>query len=304
MADSLSRSVSLSAGDLGVDLAPGTGGAIVGFRRGADLILRDTPPGAARNGRASLAGAFAMIPYANRIADARFGFGAQTFDLARNFGDSPHSIHGNGWQRAWAVAASTRSSALLTLSHRPDNAELAGQWPFAYEAEQRFTLTADTLSITLVLTNRDTRAMPAGIGFHPYFDRAGATLRFAARTFWASDTRLMPTERRRLPAEWDASAGLAVDDIPAVDHCFEAWGGLAEIAYEARDLRISMAADPVFSKLQVFRADDKSFFAVEPVSHMVDAVNRRDIVTDHGLAILSPGETLRGTITLGIGRLH
>ena len=303
MTDSPPQLVSLKAGDLAVDLAPDLGGAVVGFWRGTNRVLRYTPPSAIWDGKVSLAGAFAMIPYSNRIADARFGFGAETFELVRNFGNSPHAVHGNGWQRVWRVAESTPSKAVLTLSHSPNNAELAGQWPFAYEAEQRFALSADALVVTLVLTNSDTCPMPAGFGLHPYFDRPGARLRFAARTVWDSDARLMPTERRPVPIEWEASAGPQVDNLTAVDHCFEDWDGTVEITYEALDLRISMAADPLFSKLLVFRADEKAFFAVEPITHMVDAVNRMDSVADHGLVVLAPGETLQGTINFGIGRL-
>ena len=303
MAVPQTRSVRLTAGDLAVDLAPSLGGAIVGFARGNDHILRQTPPDAISDGRVSLAGAFAMVPYSNRIADAGFGFGGADLKLSRNYGDSPHAIHGNGWQRAWSVAEIAPCKAVLHLSHLPDTAERVGEWPFSYEAEQRFVLTPEAFAVTLVLTNCDTRPMPAGFGLHPYFDRAGATLRFTAETVWQSDTSLMPTKRGAIPPEWDTGQGLAVDALAAVDHCFEGWGGKAEITYEARDLRISIEADPVFSKLIVFRADEKSFFAVEPVTHMVDAVNRMDSVEDHGLKILAPGESLRGTIRFRIAGL-
>ena len=296
--------VPLKAGDLAVDLAPDLGGAIFGFSRGAEPILRATPPTALSAGKAQRASAFAMIPYSNRIGDAHFGFGGEDFELTRNFGDSPHAIHGNGWQRAWSEAKAAPSEATLHLSHVPDTPARAREWPFAYDAEQRFVLTPDALAVTLALTNRDTRPMPAGFGLHPYFERDGARLRFAAETVWASDQRLMPTERGPVLPKWDASSGRAVDDLAAVDHCFEGWGGTADITYEARNLRVVIEADPVFSKLMVFRADEKAFFAVEPITHMVDAVNRMDRTAGHGLKILSPGETLCGSVTFRIGRVY
>ncbi|MBO0903239.1 aldose 1-epimerase [Jiella sonneratiae] len=288
--------VELAAGDLAVRIAPAVGGAIAGFSRAGVPLLRETPAAALADRRAGLCGSYAMIPYSNRIADASFRFGGEAFRLARNFGDSPHSLHGNGWQRAWEVAAARADFVTLTLDHDPaESPARAAEWPFAYRGEQHFSLGLATLSVTLVVENRDGRPMPAGFGLHPYFDRAGAHLSFAAERVWQSDARLLPTGRSAVPVGWDCRALRPVDDVSAVDHCFEGWGGTAEIVYPERNILISISADPVFSKLVVFRADERSFFAVEPVSHMVDAVNRGD-TADNGLKTLAPGERLCGTI--------
>ncbi|MBP0616452.1 aldose 1-epimerase [Jiella mangrovi] len=294
----------LTAGDLRLSLAPGVGGAITGLTRRNVPILRETPPEALLERRAGLCSSYAMIPYSNRIADAKFSFGGERFQLARNFGDNPHSLHGNGWQREWTVVSAASETAVLCLDHDPgESPQRQAEWPFAYRATQRFVLEPSVLTITLTLENRDTRPMPAGFGLHPYFDRAGASLRYEAGTVWQSDARLLPTVRSPVPAGWDATKSRAVDGMTDVDHCFEDWNGPAEIAYPGRDegqgIGIRIIADDLFSKLVIFRADARDFFAVEPVSHMVDAVNRMD-VEDHGLHVLSPGERLEGTVRFEI----
>ncbi len=303
VADHLAGCLTLTAGDLALTIGPEIGGAIVAFAAGDTPILRQTPPAAIQERRAGLCGSYAMIPYSNRIADAAFSIGGDRFQLDRNFGDNPHSLHGNGWQRAWNVTSITACEAVLVLDHDP--AEQAGreaEWPFAYRAEQRFALTPDGLALTLFFENRDGRPMPAGFGLHPYFDRAGAELRFSARRVWQSDARVLPTVRTTIPAAWDCRAMRAVDGIGAVDHCFEGWDGTAEIAYPDRRILIRIHADPVFGKLVVFRADERDFFAVEPVTHMVDAINRTD-VDGHGLRVLESGERMIGTVRMGIERL-
>ena len=292
--------IDLGAGDLAVSLVPGVGGAIAGFSRAGVPIFRQTPPEALVAGRAGLCGSYAMIPYSNRIADAAFAFAGTSYQLARNFGDNPHSLHGNGWQREWAVASASADKVVLALDHDPsEGAERAVEWPFAFHAEQRFVLTPAALSVTLVIQNRDVRPMPAGFGLHPYFDRAGAQLRFSSSRVWQSDARVLPTERTVIPAGWDARAMRDVDGMSAVDHCFEGWDGTAEIAYPDKALLIRLSADPVFAKLVVFRADERDFFAVEPVSHMVDAINRME-TDDHGLRVLAPGERMQGMVRFGI----
>ncbi|MCB8838801.1 aldose 1-epimerase [Aurantimonas sp. VKM B-3413] len=296
--------VPLRAGDLAVDVAPHLGGSIVAFTRGSARILRETPPTALSEKKPTLAGSYPMIPFSNRIADARFAFGGESFELDRNFGTSPHAIHGNAWQRDWTVEDAQPSEALLSLDHDPAEAGRAREWPFAYRAEQRFVLTPDSLAVTIRLTNRDRRAMPAGFGLHPYFDRAGATLTFRAEAVWQSDDRLLPTRSTPVPEKWNCCSSKRIEDVAAVDHLFEGWGGTAEIAYPERGLVIRIAADPILSRLIVFRADERNFFAIEPATHMVDAINRMDSVADHGLTILEPGACLVGTVRFEIGTLR
>ena len=296
--------VPLRAGDLAVDVAPHLGGSIVAFTRGSERILRETPPTALSEKKPTLAGSYPMIPFSNRIADARFAFGGESFQLDRNFGTSPHAIHGNAWQRDWTVEDAQPSEALLSLDHDPAEGTRAREWPFAYRAEQQFVLTPDALAVTICLTNRDRRAMPAGFGLHPYFDRSGATLQFGADAVWESDERLLPTRRTAVPEAWNCRDARRIDDVAAVDHLFEGWNGTAEIAYPERGLAIRLVADPIFSRLIVFHAEDRNFFAVEPATHMVDAINRMDSVADHGLTLLEPGARLIGTVRFEIGTLR
>ncbi|MEX6505969.1 aldose 1-epimerase [Jiella sp. M17.18] len=296
--------VPLRAGALAVDIAPHLGGSLTAFTRGSEHILRETPLTALSDKKPTLAGSYPMIPFSNRIADARFAFGGETFQLNRNFGDSPHAIHGNAWQRDWTVEAAEPSEARLSLDHDPAEGARAREWPFAYRAEQSFVLEPDSLTITLSLENRDSRDMPAGFGLHPYFDKQGASLKFAADTVWQSDDRLLPTERTAVPEGWNCRDFRTMDEIAPVDHLFEGWGGVAEIVYPDRNLSIRIVAEPIFAKLVVFRLDERSFFAVEPVTHMVDAVNRMDGVANHGLQVLAPGAAIRGTVRFEIGTLR
>ena len=100
---------------------------------------------------------------------------AQQYLLDRNFGDHPHAIHGVGWQRVWTVAAVGSTRATLTLRHDAVG-EQARSWPFAFAAEQRFTLTPDALLVELAVRNLHPSPAPAGLGLHPYFPRDGAPM--------------------------------------------------------------------------------------------------------------------------------
>jgi aldose 1-epimerase len=291
--------IALTAGDFALTLAPRTGGAIAGFTwRGLELLrpVRDARLAAQHGERVA---AYPLLPYANRIAQARFTLDGETFTLARNFLGSPHSIHGNGWMRAWSVAAAGPRGATLTLAHRPPS-DPAAEWPFAYAARQDFDLTGERLLVTLTLRNTDRRAWPAGLGLHPYVARTpGATLCFEADTVWLSDAADLPAERVAVPPDMDFARPRPVGGTP-IDACFAGWGGAARLARPEDGVALVIESGPPLDHVQVYTPAGKDYCGLEPVSNMPDAINRMDSVSDQGLVLLQPGEELSARIVLRV----
>ena len=92
----------LRCGAMSAIVAPERGAAVLGWLRDATPILRRATA-AAVFGAAGAMGAFPLVPYCNRIAFGRFRWNGRDHTLDRNFGDHPHTLHGIGWKRAWAV---------------------------------------------------------------------------------------------------------------------------------------------------------------------------------------------------------
>jgi aldose 1-epimerase len=84
-----------------------------------------------------------------------------------------------------------------------------------------------------------------------------------------------------------------VDSEP-LDNCFTGWNGVAAIP----GLRIE--ADAVFRELQVFTPAGANFFCVEPVSHVPDAINRAELTVEQSMAVLAPGQSMRGGVTFAV----
>ena len=57
-----------------------------------------------------------------------------------------------------------------------------------------------------------------------------------------------------------------------------------------------IAADPIFTNLQVFTPTGADFFCVEPNSHIPDAINRPELADGQAMRVLEPGQTLRGSM--------
>lgn len=301
----MADAVALVAGDARVEIAPATGGAIASFSCDGVDVLRRTPAAACNDVRAHAC--WPLVPYSNRIAQARLDFAGRTYALARNFGDHPHAIHGVGWQRPWRVVAIEHAGARLVLDHVPADDD-ARAWPWPFRATQSFALRADAagavLALRLTIANTGGEAFPFGLGFHPFFVRDAATqLGFRARGVWATDaTRLPTTLGPALPAgrfEPARDPGAAT-----IDNAFADWDGAATLNAPDRRLAVTLAADRAMSFLVVYAPERAAFLALEPVTHLTDAFNRAPRGERHtGTRTLRPGGAFSCTMQIGVRRL-
>ena len=281
----------LVAGDAILTLCPRQGGSIGNWSRRGVPVLRQSSAEALAGSSARPLACFPLIPFSNRIAFGRFSFGGETFQLDPNFDDEPHAIHGNAWQREWTVAAQSAATAELRLHHDPAT-DTGSHWPYAYRAAMTYALTPDGLAVTIGFTNTDHRAQPVGLGLHPYQPRTPQTaIAFRAGSVWRTGADSLPDARLTVEGHWSFAPGHVIAP-PPLDNCYAAWTGRAEATRPEHGLRLVIAADDIFRHLVVYTPDGKPYFALEPASNMTDAVNHIDTVSDHGLRVLAPGETL------------
>ena len=229
--------IELSAGDLRLVLDPETGGAIAAFTHRGTALLRPVADARLRAQHGRAVAGYPLIPFANRLGFGRFSFGGQAFALAPNFGDEPHTIHGNAWMHAWTLIEAGPQSASLALDFEPQGG-LAAEWPFAYRAEQSFELAANALRVTLRLHNTDERPAPAGLGLHPLRGARGRqhpALR--GGQFSGRRTRTGCRRTARPPMEAGSSTTAHVLTQAVIDTCYAGWGrrGGAEPAGKQAD---------------------------------------------------------------------
>jgi aldose 1-epimerase len=276
--------VRLAAHGWELDLLPALGGAIGALRYQGHDVLRPAP--ATANSPLDTA-CFPLLPYANRIAHGRFGFAGREHRLPLNFGDHPHSLHGVGWQTAWNLTALAPDMAVLTHAHAGGVA-----WPWAYRAEQRFTLAPAEVRVEVSLTNTGGETMPAGLGLHPYFLRDAATrLSFVASELWLADDTMLPTEAVAPERYGDWTSGPAVEGDGLIDNAYAGWPGTARIEQSWGAVEMAATNAPV---LHLYRPPAADFFCVEPVGHLPDAINR------DGMALLASGMTCTLAMTLRV----
>ncbi len=282
--------LTLTAGDAHLILAPEIGGSVVSWTRGGEPIFRPPAPGALEEKSPRALASYPLVPYSNRVGGRRFIFAGTAHELPDLM--DGFAIHGAGWQLPWR-GVQQGSTARMQLDHAP-----GPLWPFAFHAEQTYSLSADALTCTFSIENRHDTPAPAGFGFHPYFPRSPEVLlQFTADAVWHG---VIPTHSTAVPPEWDHRAGMKLGTA-SLDNCFAGWGGHARLLYPDRGFAVDIAADPIFQHLIVFVPPDRDFCAVEPVTNRNDGLNHPPGETGHGIFVLAPGEMRRGMVRF---RLH
>jgi aldose 1-epimerase len=292
--------ITLASGRFTAGVSPQLGGALAWFGFADDSGVDFLRPASARafaERNVRLTSSYPLVPYSNRIGDGRFRFEDVDYALRPNATISPHPLHGVGWLRAWAVTSVARDSVSLAITHvcrGQDDAE----WPWTFAATQTIALDAAGLHLTLALTNHDSRAMPAGIGLHPFFPKSPRmALQFEAAAVWSNDPRMLPRERTSVPPEWNFASRRPAAEF-AVDNCFANWSRTALLTWPERGWGLRLAASEAFGHLVVFTSPARDSIAIEPVSHANNAVNLAPTRNDTGLVILAPGAALSGTLTM------
>lgn len=295
--------VELAAGELRLAVAPAVGGSIASFTRewtegDAQRRLHWLRPASDEAlalcnplGMAS----FPLLPFCNRIRNGRASFEGREIRFPPNHpaADSPHSLHGIGWQLPWQVVSADLTQAELALEVSASRA-----WPWRFAARQRFVLDEHRLSVAISLTNKDTAAMPAGIGHHPYFPHKPAT-RLTCRTqaMWWGDAEVMPTTLEASEAVKKLGAGVILSELD-LDNNFVGWDRQAVVDWPADAdgprRSLAMRAQPPLDYFVMYCPRGFDHFCAEPVSQCTDWLN---LLPQYGHgplggARLAPGETL------------
>ncbi len=246
-----------------------------------------------------------LAPWPNRIADGRYTFHGNQFQLPINEVDRGTALHGLVADRPWSIAEVAEHSVLLRHRVWPTQG-----YPFLLDLELRYSLDDRGLTFELVARNSGTTDTPYGCSIHPYLVAGPGTvddwtLRLPAGNFLSVDAdRLLP--RELLPVqEFDFRAGRSLDGL-VVDHAFSGltWDGSGHCALDIVDKDGSgtrMSWGRATPWVQICTADrpepglHRTGLAAEPMTCPPDAFNSGiDLVTlgagrDHATRIRIAG---------------
>jgi aldose 1-epimerase len=276
----------LTAGDLELSISPSIGGSISGF----EWIRGDRRAPVLRKCNSCHenvldAGSFPLVPYVNRIRGGRFTFRGREIRLAPNMPGDVSPLHGQGWLSSWQVESTAAFEAILSYHHRP------GEWPWAYRAEQHFTLNERGLALRLTCRNQSPEPMPCGLGQHPYFN-CGDETRIDTQVMhvWTIDEHVLPVEKIPATGRFDLRDRLVCGQ--ELDHGFGGWSGFTRMTDPGWPFDLELSS-PDARFFQLYSPASGAIFVAEPVTHANAALNAPEEQWDElGMRVLDPGEAM------------
>ncbi|MBQ8684306.1 MAG: aldose 1-epimerase family protein [Clostridia bacterium] len=99
-----------------------------------------------------------IFPICGRLVDGKYSYDGKVYEMG---------CHGFAGTAEWTVVHQKGNA--LTLQLQADDITLA-QYPFRFAMEIAYTLTDDTLSVSLIVHNLDDKTMYFAVGGHPGFN--------------------------------------------------------------------------------------------------------------------------------------
>ncbi|MDO5033805.1 MAG: hypothetical protein Q4E01_00230 [Actinomycetaceae bacterium] len=248
-----------------------------------------------------------LAPWSNRIEGGTWQDGNETRMIPKHSDEIERGLHGLFYARDFDHEESAGEL------HYTSSISASEHWPADTQLEVTYSIKSETtLRIEMRCTNLGERAVPVGLGWHPYFLLDGpleeARLDIKASHWVSVDDALIP-----LPADEafrPADTSEPIQFPPTLDEALtgieageDGWVS-ARLITGAREVIVRSKLDPQvgFANFHLFSGrglarDAGKAVAVEPCQYMPNALNRPEIASN---MMLEPGETREQVIEVEV----
>ncbi|MBU6294056.1 MAG: aldose 1-epimerase [Planctomycetes bacterium] len=277
-----------------------------------------------QTGKATRSGNPVLFPFPNRIRAGHFHHAGRSYSLPLTGDNGATSIHGFACRHAWRVISTGTEAdhAHVTgefQAHR-DAPETAQQWPADHTIRLTIRLFRKRLRFEAEVHNPDSRTLPFGLGYHPYFatpfsgpkSQQGCRAKVPAREYWELE-KCLPTGKR-IPVDpsrdlnnWVELEGRQLDDVltglpdlqPDADGLVEV-GALAGLPGDPGAV-LRVRCDKAYRHVVVFTPGNRESFCIEPYTCLTDAANLEHNGVPSGWMELRPGASWTSIMEWTIG---
>ncbi len=272
------------------------------------------------NGRPTRSGIPVLFPYPNRIRDAQFNWEGKSYSLPRNDNIKKHNIHGFAVRSPWRIIeqGADEQSALVCGEFQisKDAPESVSCWPTDAILRLTYRLKESSLSIDAEVFNPDTKTLPFGLGYHPYFNLPfipgiasdDCALQCGAKSYWhldecLPDGRKIPVDASRDLNQLRKMKGFQVDDVLTDLPNYKAGpNGLMERGriLAAKNHALVLYCDNTWRDMVVFTPGPRTSVCIEPYTCVTDAINLHQNGVETGLITLPPSGKHKSLVELHI----
>lgn len=262
-----------------------------------------------------------LFPFPNRIRAGTFTWDGKTYQLPLGDPAKRNAIHGFVFNRAWRIVdqgANDKEAWITGEFHGSKDApETLTLWPADYRLRVTYRLLDHVLQVEAVADNPDSKPLPFGLGYHPYFAIAPfggpqTLVTATAQKYWALTDNLPTGQILDVDETSDQHRDLRVgrnyeslklDDVLT---CLQAIvrkldDGLAMVGavqHPAGERILTLWMDTDFRELVAFTPPHRDAICLEPYTCTTDAINLQQRGVNAGLRVLAPGERWSGIVEM------
>jgi aldose 1-epimerase len=146
-----------------------------------------------------------LIPWPNRLADGRYTFDGEQYQVPLSEPEKGNAIHGFLRWRSWEAVAGDADRVVMSTRLHP----LEG-YPFALDVRVDYQLGSEGLVVATTAENVGNRDCPYGHGQHPYLSPGRGSIDDCMLQL-AGRTRICTDAERQLPTGREPVGGTAYD---------------------------------------------------------------------------------------------
>ncbi|MCB9285016.1 MAG: hypothetical protein H6563_13140 [Lewinellaceae bacterium] len=235
-----------------------------------------------------------LAPFPNRLKDGRYKIGEEEYQFPINDEARGNALHGFALDKPFEIFEEREDWIGLVYSY---NGSLP-YFPFPFSFRVSYALLSATeFELSMELKNTGSRPMPAGMGWHPYFQLGvpvnSLHLKLPDVERIEIDERMIPTGVRTPFTAFQSLEKIDQTPFDTGFHLLDS-GKHSEVVLQFENLRLHYWQESQFPYLQVFIPPARQSIALEPMTCNIDAFNNGD-----GLRMLEPGEVLLGAAGIG-----
>jgi aldose 1-epimerase len=232
-----------------------------------------------------------LFPFANRVADGRYSFNGENFQLDINNVEENNALHGLVYNKTFYIKSqyAEKDRAQLLLEYEYDQSEAGFPFPFCMHLE--YTFQSHRLDLKVSVQNKSEVPFPFTVGWHPYFVSANLNKSFVE---FKSRTKLNIGHR---------NIGIALEDIESqeslslkdklLDDCWQLDD--EKVVFKTPEYNLRLSSSESKSFLQIYTPPKKNTIAIEPTTGVSNSFNN-----NIGLKILEPKKEFHITWVLEV----
>jgi len=223
-----------------------------------------------------------LFPFAGRIRNGSYTYKEKKYRLAINNSDENSVLHGLVYNKIFSVVEKKSSSTQAEVKLAYTEKNKTQGFPYKYNIQLHYTLTIDTIDLTVTIKNNDIISFPFCVGWHPYFhseDLYNSYIRLKSDEKLSFDDKMIPVEIKKIITEKD----LKIKDRK-FDDCYILNSNY--ICFKTPSYSVKLSSSSEENYLQVYTPSKRNTVAIEPITGPSNNFNNKI-----GLKILDSEDT-------------